>query len=42
MKLAPLAKSTVPVVLGVMIAGYVMYQLRDVSVVAQARAGYDV
>ncbi len=35
-------KSVGLVAVGVMLAGFVMYQLRDVSVVAQARAGYDM
>ena len=42
MKVAPIAKATVPVVLGVMVAGFLMYQFRDVGVIAQARAGYDM
>ncbi|WP_255729313.1 MULTISPECIES: hypothetical protein [unclassified Epibacterium] len=35
-------KSVGLVTVGVMLAGFVMYQLRDVSVIAQARAGYDM
>lgn len=42
MNLKPVAKATVPVVLGVMVAGFLMYQFRDVGVIAQARAGYDM
>lgn len=42
MKAATLTKATVPVVLGVLIAGFIMYQGRDISLIAQARAGYDV
>lgn len=30
------------VMVGVMLAGIAMYQLRDVGLIAQARAGYDV
>lgn len=42
MKVAPIAKATVPVVLGVMIAGFLMFHARDVGVVDQARRGFDV
>lgn len=42
MKVAPIAKATVPVVIGVMVAGFLMFQFRDLSIVAQARAGYDM
>lgn len=42
MKVAPIAKATVPVVLGVMFAGLIMYHGRGIEIVAQARAGYDV
>lgn len=30
------------VTLGVIAAGFVMYQFRDVGLISQARAGYDV
>jgi len=35
-------KSVAIVTVGVMLAGFVMFQLRDVGVIAQARAGYDM
>lgn len=40
MKFAPIAKATVPVVLGVMVAGFLMSQFRDVGVVDVVRDGY--
>ncbi len=42
MKVAPIAKATVPVVLGVLVAGMIMYHGRQIELIAQARAGYDV
>jgi hypothetical protein len=35
-------KSVALVSVGVMLAGFVMFQLRDMSIIAQARAGYDM
>ena len=40
MSINNLAKAMVPVMLGVFAAGYAMYALRDVQLVAEARAGY--
>lgn len=31
----------VPVMLGVLLAGWVMYQFRDVDIINQARNGFD-
>lgn len=42
MKIAPIAKASLPVVLGVIGAGLIMYHGRDIRLLAQARAGYDV
>lgn len=36
------AKATLPVVAGVMVAGWLMYALRDVALIDTARRGYDV
>lgn len=43
MKVAPIAKASVPVVLGVLAAGLIMYHgaRNGVTLLAQARAGYD-
>jgi hypothetical protein len=38
----PILKASVPVVLGVLIAGMIMHNFRDVGVIAQSRAGYGV
>lgn len=35
-------KSVGLVAVGVMLAGFAMFQLRDVGLIAQARAGYDM
>lgn len=42
MKVAPIAKATVPVVLGVIVAGILMSQFRDVGIIDAARTGYDM
>lgn len=43
MKVAPIAKASVPVVVGVIVAGLIMYHgsRNGIEVLAQARAGYD-
>lgn len=35
-------KGVAVVMIGVIAAGFVMYQFRDIGLIAQARAGYDV
>lgn len=43
MKVAPIAKATVPVVLGVLGAGLIMYfgARNGIGILEQARAGFD-
>lgn len=36
-----MAKAAVTTAIGVMLAGYIMYQFRDISIMAQASAGFD-
>lgn len=42
MKIPQLAMSTVPVVLGVIFAGLIMYYGRDLPIISDARNGFDV
>lgn len=38
----PIAKATVPVILGVLAAGILMYQFREIELIDRARRGYDM